>query len=97
MTQIRFNESISGYGSPDKNTEGRFSFVPDEVAYIEDEIASAWCQSGIASLIPVEPKPEPTAEFAVAPVPENASIKRVAKVSAPVPVSEKTETKTVSE
>lgn len=68
MKRIRFLQSISGYGSPDRNTEGRFAFSPDQEVEIEDDIATAWTESGIAEFIsqaPVEPI-TPTIEYAVA-------------------------------
>jgi hypothetical protein len=61
MKLLRFKESISGYGSPDKNTEGSFSFAPGDEVWIEDELGSAWVESGIATFI----SQVPVAEYAV--------------------------------
>lgn len=51
MKRIHILQSISGYGSPDRNPEGRFAFAPGDEVDIENDIATAWTESGIASFI----------------------------------------------
>lgn len=67
MKKIKFNESISGYGDPTRSGDASFAFVPEQVAEIEDELANAWVESGVAGWAPREAK---KAEFAVAKTPE---------------------------
>jgi len=81
LTKIKFNEAITGFGSPDRIQEHSFSFAPDQVADIEDELASAWCESGIATRVPVE---APVAEYATSkPTVSKAAIKAPAIKSGP--------------
>lgn len=63
MKKIKFNEAISGHGDPARIGEHNFSFAPDQVVDIEDDLAGAWVASGIACWAPKE---KPKAEYAVA-------------------------------
>lgn len=53
MTKIKLNDAVSGYGSPDRSGGEQFSFAPDQIVDIEDELAAAWIASGLASRVVV--------------------------------------------
>jgi hypothetical protein len=63
MTKIQIKQSVAGHGSPDRTGSQTFAFAEGQVVEIEDELATAWIQSGIAARAP---KVAPKAEFAVA-------------------------------
>ena len=88
MKKLKFNEAIAGYGDPSREGSSRFSFAPDQVAEVEDDLAVAWVESGIASWAPKEPKPVAKAEFAVAKAPEVSKTLEVKTVEPKVEVVE---------
>jgi hypothetical protein len=51
MKKLRFLQSISGFGSPDRSPGGEFAFVPGDEVDIEKDLATAWVESGIAEFI----------------------------------------------
>lgn len=77
--KIKIEQSIAGH---------EFSYAPGDTPDIENELAAAWIQSGVASRIAPTPK---TKEYAVAP--------KVAEVSkaAPAPTVLELETKLVTD
>lgn len=98
MKRLKFVQSIAGNGSPDGKQYPQFVFPEGYVGEIlDDSLADAWVESGIAEYAKVEdvirpPKPE----FAVAIPVETAMARRVSakpKVEVAKPELQSIETK----
>lgn len=74
MKKIVIKQSISGYGDIERSGNTTFSYAPDQTVEIEDELASAWVNSGVAVWAT---KVAPKAEYAVAKKPEAVVVPKV--------------------